>query len=132
MPRRLYQGVLLNLFSRTHLQLCEHSSAISYDVFVAFACNLSGGASAIERGSFGPVGFVRLQMQKLKPVRFVARRGVSPVLEEVKSKPRVLCSLTVHRLFSQGFCFQGLDAFWHWSAPFKLILRNFSRFTHKS
>lgn len=69
------------------LQHCEHSSAITYDVFVTFACNLSGRASAIERGSFGPVGFVRLQMQKLKSVRFAAWIGVSPVLDEVKSKP---------------------------------------------
>lgn len=69
------------------LQHCEHSSALTYDVFVTFACNLSGRASALERGSFGPVGFARLQMQKWKSVRFVAWIGVSPVLGEAKSKP---------------------------------------------
>lgn len=130
LPWGLHRGVLLDFFfPRVCLQHCEHSSAPACDVFVTFASNLSGRASAIERGSFRPVGFGRLQMQKWKSVRFVARTGVSPVLQGGKSKP---CNPTVHRLFSKGFCFQALDVFWHWSSPFQLIFPNFSRFTHKS
>lgn len=82
LPWGLHRGVLLDFFfSRVCLQHCEHSSAPACDVFVTFACNLSGRASAIERGSFRPVGFGRLQMQKWKSVRFVARTGVSPALQ---------------------------------------------------
>lgn len=110
LPWGLHRGVSLDLFPpRVCLQHCEHSSALACDVFVTFACNLSGRASAIERGSFRPVGFVRLQMQKWKSVRFVAGTGVSPVLEGGKSKP---CNLTVHRhnshkvsVFNLWMCF---------------------------
>lgn len=109
-----------------------HSSSAIYDVFITFACNPPGRACAIERGSFGPLGFVRLQMQELEAVGFVARLGVSPALREVSSKPWACCSLPSHRIFSQGFDFQGFGDFWPWSAPFKLIFHSLSRFTHKS
>lgn len=71
------------------VQHCEHSSALACDVFVTFACNLSGRGSAIERGSFRPVGFVRLQMQKWKSVRFVAGTGVSRCWKEGRVSPAI-------------------------------------------
>lgn len=102
-----HRGILWDLFSWMHLQCCEHSSAAIYDVFITFACNPPGRACAVERGSFGPLGFVRLQMQELEAVGFGAWLGVSPALWEVNSKPWACCSLPSHRIFSQGFDFQG-------------------------